>query len=350
MKFACFDINSSSYIFDYEDEYEGCGECFKTFSATELGLDCKQCKQKINGYFVIMKIDNSLYFVSCLGVVGKKNSKFQTKILSNIYLKSNKIFQKKSEENKTVESISLHNTKHFISDINSALSMIIKEKELLKKTASERMELIMNEIDSKKMELAISLQDIFRNAKHATLAYGVSDYFFKESKLRECDYSIQKIHGLVVSVFYLYENYFKEKNIKVSIVGDVRDIDVSVNYSSIKIALDQIFNNMLKYCKKNSAVHITFKKNDEKFIDIIFSMESVCVADNEQREIFKIGVRGEKAKEYSSSGEGIGMAVIRKLIDLNCGEFIFEHGEVCGSVDSIPFCRNKYIMRLLLVT
>lgn len=348
MKLACFDKNNNSCIFEYEDEYIGCGQCFANFDTSNVDLGCKECKINASKYFTVMELKDNIYFVSCLGVVGKKNSKFQTKIYSDVYLKSNKIFQRKFEETKSIESISIHNTKHFISDINTALSAIIKEKELLQKTSDERLGLIMNEIELKKKELANSLQDIFRNAKHATLAYGVTEYFSKESELQQCDYSNHKIHGLIVSILYLYEKYFKDKNIRVNIIGDVRDISVFVNYSSIKIGFDQIFNNILKYSNKDSVVSITFERNKDKYIDIVFNMESVCVSEDDQKEIFKIGHRGEKAKEYSLTGDGIGMAVINKVISLNRGEFYFKYGEVCASIEGIPFCKNKFIVRLLL--
>jgi sensor histidine kinase regulating citrate/malate metabolism len=98
----------------------------------------------------------------------------------------------------------------------------------------------------------------------------------------------------------------------------------------------------------NSEFKISFK-SVESFINIEFNMISLKVEPDELDKIFSEEISGHWSEELELAGDGIGMFMIKKLIELNKGtvNFIGNFDKSKGmKYNNIPYENNKIIINL----
>jgi len=342
MKVYCYNSESNTCILKYSNDVDdSCENCFCSISDTKNSVKCEK-----NRYF-IKKIDDDkkLIYIFCLDVPGRKLANFYAKHLINIINSANELLLDKCGKCAEIKNITAHNTKNFNSSINLELEGIVSEKEFL--YSKNKIDLIKSSIIDKPVYVAEIIEKIIRWAKHASISYIAMDYYSPKANIKIDDLNYFKIHGLLIASYYLYEQDFKDKNIKVNF-GDGSELKVFVDYNTIKTAFVQIFDNAVKYCAENTEINISFNNSDD-FLDIIFEMNSLCISDDEMDKIFLHGERGIFAEKYDYKGEGIGMGVVKKMLDLNNGKiFIERNGNACNlkNKNDHPICNNRFIVKL----
>ena len=139
-----------------------------------------------------------------------------------------------------------------------------------------------------------------------------------------------KIHRVLMNVFYPFFSDFQEKEVFVNILQT--EIRSSFDYDTIHVAFFHLFENAYKYSKPRTQLEIDITENDD-FVSINFSMESLAINDSEIPLIFTEGWSSNISKGTGKSGNGLGMYIVKRLIELNSGTISFE---------SVPNTRNKY--------
>src|SRR5271163_982410 len=87
---------------------------------------------------------------------------------------------------------------------------------------------------------------------------------------------------------------------------------------SMSVVFSHMFDNTTKYIAPRTKLHIGFKSSAQT-LDIIFEMTSLKIKPDEIDRIFEETESGEYAKKIGKSGNGIGMHVAKRLLDLNKG-------------------------------
>ena len=117
---------------------------------------------------------------------------------------------------------------------------------------------------------------------------------------------------------------------------------IKLNYKVFHLAMYNFFNNVTKYTKPYSDVKIEFNKNSNNF-EIKFEMMSYRIDKDEIAEIFKDGYCGRHA---SGCGDGIGMFVAKKVLDLINMDII-----VCPNYSMTENINDEnYIQNIFLIT
>ena len=157
------------------------------------------------------------------------------------------------------------------------------------------------------------------------------------------EHNIHKVIVLTLNPFWLdlVEN-------KINIEIQPSKEKVNIDYKTISVALSHIFDNAAKYIMPNTEFKISFK-SEERFINIEFNMISLKVEHDELDEIFSEEISGHWSEELELAGDGVGMYMIKKLIELNKGtvDFIanFDKSKVI-KYNNIPYENNKIIINL----
>ena len=154
------------------------------------------------------------------------------------------------------------------------------------------------------------------------------------------DHPIHKVVKLSLQPFFME---FIDNNIYLNI-GSCYD-KVYIDYSSISVIFGHIWSNAIKYCKKNSAIDISFETSIE-YVIVRISMTSIKINKEDIPHIYEEGYSGYWAKIINKHGKGIGMYYINKLITMNKGIFQIIPGEEIKYYDNIPYTNNVMLISL----
>lgn len=80
----------------------------------------------------------------------------------------------------------------------------------------------------------------------------------------------------------------------------------------VQTLLFNIFDNCAKYCRPGSTVRVAFSNQGEMY-RVSFAMDSLVIAESEIDEIFRYGIRGERAESYTRQGQGLGLLLARRI-------------------------------------
>ena len=108
----------------------------------------------------------------------------------------------------------------------------------------------------------------------------------------------------------------------------------------LKIAVKNAIKNAIQFSHKNSKVILNiFEKNDE----IIISIQDfgIGIPKDEQSKIFEKFYRTDKSRNKNSGGTGLGMSIMKKIIDIHNGKINIESTENKGTIVEILFQKNN---------
>ena len=127
----------------------------------------------------------------------------------------------------------------------------------------------------------------------------------------------------------------KGQNNPPSIIGDNR---------RIKVAIDNLVSNAIKYSKQGGKVQIKSKK-EGKNIQVCIKDNGIGIPEDQQDKLFEKFFRSENARKLSTEGTGLGLYITKNIIEGSGGEIWLESNENKGSsfYFSLPIKSNKII-------
>jgi PAS domain S-box-containing protein len=131
-------------------------------------------------------------------------------------------------------------------------------------------------------------------------------------------------------VMYNYKDRIKEKEIKVVFEKPDDFPQISADPEKIKLAVQNLIDNAIKYSSKKGKIIITLK-NDEKNIELKVQDSGIGIPKNQQNKIFTEFFRGNNAVKENSSGSGLGLFLTRNIIEAHGGKIWFESEENKGT-------------------
>ena len=108
-------------------------------------------------------------------------------------------------------------------------------------------------------------------------------------------------------------------------------------YSNLlKIAIKNLLKNAIQYSNPNSIIIVKSFKNDGLF-NISIQDFGIGIAHNEQEKIFEKFYRTDKSRNKNSGGTGLGMSIMKKIIDIHKGIIKIKSEENIGTTIIISF-------------
>lgn len=108
-------------------------------------------------------------------------------------------------------------------------------------------------------------------------------------------------------------------------------------YSNLlKIAIKNLLKNAIQYSHQNSIIIVKSFKNDGLF-NISIQDFGIGIAHNEQEKIFEKFYRTDKSRNKNSGGTGLGMSIVKKIIDIHKGIIKINSKENIGTTIIISF-------------
>ena len=115
-------------------------------------------------------------------------------------------------------------------------------------------------------------------------------------------------------------------------------------YSNLlKIALKNVLKNAIQFSHKNSQIIVkSYKKGS--FFEISVQDFGIGIEKNEQIKIFEKFYRTDKSRNKNSGGTGLGMSILKKIVDIHKGKIEIESTENIGTIITISFpIKNNFL-------
>ena len=138
------------------------------------------------------------------------------------------------------------------------------------------------------------------------------------------------------------KNFAKLHQIDIKFI--VEDTIEFNGYSNLlKIAIKNILKNAIQFSYKNSQVIVKNYKKDD-FFNISVQDFGIGIEKNEQIKIFEKFYRTDKSRNKNSGGTGLGMSILKKIVDIHGGIINIESKEDFGTTITISFpIKNNFI-------
>jgi len=107
----------------------------------------------------------------------------------------------------------------------------------------------------------------------------------------------------------------------------------------MKLAVNNLLDNAVKFSPENSEVKVTLEKQGEKLL-LKIKDDGIGIPKNEQRSIFEKFYRAKDALLNSITGTGLGLTIVKQIVEAHNGEIGVESEPGKGSMFmvTIPLC------------
>ncbi|MBI9036699.1 MAG: response regulator [Bacteroidales bacterium] len=126
-----------------------------------------------------------------------------------------------------------------------------------------------------------------------------------------------------------------QKNIKIFVDID-HEIYFPVDNTEMEIIFNNLISNAVKYNKDNGEVHVSLKNNINS-IKILVEDTGIGMSDDEISKLFHEFVRIKNVKTKNITGSGLGLSIVKKLVDVYDGKVM---------VSSVPDKGSKFEIEL----
>ena len=129
------------------------------------------------------------------------------------------------------------------------------------------------------------------------------------------------------------EPYAIQRNVKVH-VDVYKDTHIKADAEEMEIIFNNLISNAIKYNKDGGSVNVVVKPQDQE-IKIIVEDTGIGMNEEELSRIFQEFVRIKNTKTRAITGSGLGLSIIKKIIDENGGEIKAESEPDKGSIFTV---------------
>ena len=302
------------------DEIRICDKCF--YAAAGVINSCKDC------YFVTFENDGLIHSFCFKNkeVKNKKSAEALAHFLVYGYNWGQKINSAKNEEEVNLAEytsllkISFHNSRTIVSNMRDKIfSLLDSDVESFSKE-SNKIDAIQQCIKNNSYKAAREILSCLKSAEQVLHEFTSVNFLHPQSIISDKLKGVHKIHTVYVLSFYMYESDFLSHYLKVE-TGQ-SDSKVYIHFETAKTAIAQILDNTLKYALKNSTISVDFEKttvDGNAYVVIVFSMKSLMIRKSETSLFLQRDQRSMYAKALKIPGEGQGLFIAQKMLQLNDG-------------------------------
>ena len=135
---------------------------------------------------------------------------------------------------------------------------------------------------------------------------------------------------LIREIIKRVEVFAKASNIKVDFKAEKGLPLVSSDPSQLKLVVENLLDNAIRYIGGKGKVEIKLRKKGD---DILFEAEDngVGIPEKDQRYIFQKFFRSENALRRQTEGSGLGLYIVKSIIEKSGGKVGFQSQENVGS-------------------
>ena len=139
-----------------------------------------------------------------------------------------------------------------------------------------------------------------------------------------------EIVSLVEDITLSIIPYVESKNINVLFDTYIEELEIKCDPESIERVILNLLSNAVKFTNNNGNIFVLMDADDD-YVTIRIKDDGVGVSEEVQEEIFKRFVQEDKSLNRKKEGSGIGLALVKSLVELHNGQVYLEKGIEKGS-------------------
>ncbi len=160
----------------------------------------------------------------------------------------------------------------------------------------------------------------------AALATNVLNLTKVENQTILTDVTEYNLSEQVRSCVLLLERKWERKHIEMELAFD--EYEICANEELLKLVWINLIDNAIKFSREYSAVHIRISATEERLTVEIKNTGNPIPAESMERIFHKFYQADES---HASEGNGVGLAIVKKVVDLHQGNVCAESGSECTS-------------------
>jgi signal transduction histidine kinase/ligand-binding sensor domain-containing protein/DNA-binding response OmpR family regulator len=320
----------------------------KAFQANSSKIYIADNLPKSSIYIPLLSIDNKV-----TGILVAKSFRKNSFSDSNVYLLKNmanyisialdnarayNVIEEKSEELTQMDKIKTRFFTNISHEFRTPLTLILSPvRNMIQKGDKMDIEVID--------ELGLVERNAERLLRLINQLLDISKIEGETLKLKVAKDNLVKSVYRIVEPFYLYSNY---KNINLSVKSDQQNHDCYYDYDKIEKILYNILSNAIKYTHENGEVDLSIefikKEKSTEFVNISVSDTGIGIPEEALESIFERFARIENPLSDYVPGTGVGLSLVKKLVELHKGKITVESNLDKGSCFfvQIPVSKDNY--------
>ncbi len=131
------------------------------------------------------------------------------------------------------------------------------------------------------------------------------------------------LHDLVGEVVKELENKIKEKEHKFSLDAEAGLPQINVDPNLIRQVYKNLLTNAIKYTPAKGSISVTITKDKDSIISKV-SDSGYGIPEKDKKRVFEKFYRGENIVSAEKEGNGLGLYLVRQIIEVSGGKIWFE--------------------------
>lgn len=111
-----------------------------------------------------------------------------------------------------------------------------------------------------------------------------------------------------------------KSGVAVKINNEDKHIQVCIDKDKMVLALQNLFENALKYTPRYGTIEISVKKREEGYISISIKDSGIGIPKKEQGKVFSKFFRASNVLLMESEGTGLGLFIVKNVVDKHSGK------------------------------
>jgi len=246
-----------------------------------------------------------------------------------IYLQEEVIYERAEKEKfdelnrlKTefISSVS-HEIRTPMSSIHGMSEILQQGKIKVKKKQEEIFELMANEC-----------------SRLSRFLHNILDYGKIEQDVKTYNFQKTDISRIIDDILGLYAYRFRSLGFSVKKQSPGHPVWLNADPDAVKQALTNLVDNAIKYSSEKREITITIIERNNQ-VEIQVQDRGIGIAEEERRKIFKGFYRAPEAQKLDSKGVGLGLKIVRHIMEAHGGEIRVDTRKGRGSTFSLVFPR-----------
>jgi len=134
-----------------------------------------------------------------------------------------------------------------------------------------------------------------------------------------------------------FEQLFEDKHISLSC--NIEDVKIKSSSNLLEIVFNNLISNAIKFTDDGGKVEISLK-DSEGYAIITVKDSGIGISKEVGEHIFEKFYQGDSSRSYQ--GNGLGLALVKKVIDILGGEISVESKLGVGSAFTVKLKKEKY--------
>lgn len=120
--------------------------------------------------------------------------------------------------------------------------------------------------------------------------------------------------------------YARSHNVKIKLIAEEQKHFIKADENHVRTILQNIIENAIRYSSPHTVIKVEFKK-EKKYIIFSCTNQGIGIPENKKKFIFAKFFRASNAVNKEGQGTGLGLYIVKELINLNKGKIWFESEE-----------------------